>query len=85
MATRLRFALALLLLSLLTSCAPAAPLVLSGGPKPPILDPNLLGRPNRNIQLITDLAALEACLDSGALPRMAPRCKPPTCAATPTR
>ena len=65
MATRLRFALALLLLSLLTSCAPAAPLVLSGGPKPPILDPNLLGRPNRNIQLITDLAALEACLDAG--------------------
>jgi hypothetical protein len=66
MITRFRFALTVLLLSLLTSCTPTAPLVLSGGPKPPILDPNLLGRPNRNIQLITDLAALEACLDSGA-------------------
>lgn len=30
-----------------------------------MLDPNLLGRPHRNIQLITDLAALEACLDAG--------------------
>ncbi len=65
MVTRLHFALAVALLSLLTSCAPTIPVVLSGGPKPPILDPNLLGRPNRNIQLITDLAALEACLDAG--------------------
>lgn len=65
MVTRLRFALLCLLLSLLTSCAPMAPLILSGGPKPPMLDPNLLGRPNRNIQLITDLPALEACLDAG--------------------
>jgi hypothetical protein len=55
-------------LSLLAGCvaAPAAPVVQSGGPKPPILDPNLLGRPNRNIQFITDLAALQACLDAGA-------------------
>lgn len=65
MVTRFRFVLSLLLLSLLTSCTPMPPLILSGGPRPPILDPNLLGRPNRNIQLITDLPALEACLDAG--------------------
>lgn len=44
----------------------SGPPVLSGGPRPPILDPNLLGRPNRNIVLIEDLVALEACIDAGA-------------------
>ncbi|MBK8796706.1 MAG: hypothetical protein IPM07_10220 [Anaerolineales bacterium] len=67
MGTRFRFLWVLLLsLSLLAGCTATTPIVLSGGPKPPMLDPNLLGRPNRNIQFITDLAALQACIDAGA-------------------
>jgi len=40
--------------------------VLDGGPNPPMLDPNLRGLPNRNIQWIDDLSSLQACLDGGA-------------------
>jgi len=40
--------------------------VRDGGPNPPILDPNLRGLANRNIQLINDLAGMQACLDGGA-------------------
>jgi hypothetical protein len=66
------FWLVLLATSLLAGCSGGSLALfsgspaLSGGPRPPILDPNLLGRPNRNIVLIEDLAALEACIDAGA-------------------
>lgn len=73
MTTRFRlFWLVLLSMSLIAGCSgvPApffsGPPVFPGGPRPPIFDPNLLGRPNRNIVLIEDLAALEACIDAGA-------------------
>ncbi|MCO5212141.1 MAG: PQQ-dependent sugar dehydrogenase [Caldilinea sp.] len=73
MVTRLRvFGLVVVALVLIAGCArPAVPdfiayPVLDGGPNPPILDPNLRGLPNRNIQLISDLAGLQACLDGGA-------------------
>jgi hypothetical protein len=73
MAIRFRlFWLVLLSTTLLAGCTGGAaalfsgPTVLPGGPKPPILDPNLLGQPNRNIVLIEDLAALEACINAGA-------------------
>ncbi len=70
---RLRFVwLLALIASLLAGCVSTLPAlfsgppVLSGGPKPPILNPNLLGQPNRNIEFIDDLAGLQACLDAGA-------------------
>jgi len=61
----------LLTASLLVGCVGrlpvlvSEPVVLVGGPRPPILNPNLLGQPNRNIELIDDLAGLQACLDAG--------------------
>ena len=64
--------LIVLAVSLLSGCSGAlsslfsGPPVLSGGPKPPILNPNLLGQPNRNIEFIDDLAGMQACLDAGA-------------------
>lgn len=44
----------------------SGPPPLSGGPRPPMLDPNLLGQPYRNIQPIRDLDELKACIDLGA-------------------
>jgi hypothetical protein len=64
--------LVVLTAGLLTGCAGglvplfSGPTVLTGGPRPPILNPNLLGQPNRNIEFIDDLAGLQACLDAGA-------------------
>ncbi len=58
--------------TLLAGCSGAltallsGPTPLSGGPRPPILDPNLLGQPHRNIQLISNLDELKACIDLGA-------------------
>ena len=73
MVTRFRvFVLVVVALVSIAGCArPSVPdfiayPVLDGGPNPPILDPNLRGLPNRNIQLISDMAGLQACLDGGA-------------------
>ncbi|MCS6828043.1 MAG: hypothetical protein NZ553_15625, partial [Caldilinea sp.] len=58
--------------TLLAGCSGAltallsGPTPLSGGPRPPILDPNLLGQPHRNIQPIGNLDELKACIDLGA-------------------
>lgn len=47
----------------LAGCTPAS--TPDTGPRLPLLDPNLLGRPNRNFQRIDTLAALQSCLDAG--------------------
>lgn len=54
----------LVLPATLTSCTLPA-LAQRHGPKPPINNPNLLGKPNQAVQSITTLKELTVCLDTG--------------------